>query len=249
MMAVQPIDGPDARSMHAPWQALSGRVRGELAFDAPMARHVSWRAGGPAACLFVPADVDDLCAALAILPPECPVRCIGLGSNLLVRDGGFAGVLVLTHRVLGGLRALGEGRFEVGAGIPCARLARTATRAGHAPAAFLAGIPGTIGGALAQNAGAFGGETWEWVRAVSMVDTNGVRHRFTPDAFSVGYREVTPRCRASMCPPSSISARRKRPVPNARSVTFWCGGLRPNRPGAQAVARCSAIPTAILRAG
>lgn len=191
-MAVQPIDAPDARPMHGPWHALSGRVRGELRFHAPMARHVSWRAGGPAACLFVPADVDDLCQALASLPPECPVRCIGLGSNLLVRDGGFAGVLVLTHRVLGGLTALGEGRFEVGAGVPCARLARTAARAGYAPAAFLAGIPGTIGGALAQNAGAFGGETWEWVRAVTMVGTDGVRQRFTPDAFTVGYREVTP---------------------------------------------------------
>lgn len=173
-----------------PWQALRGRVRGELRFDAPTARHVSWRAGGHAACVFIPADEADLGAALASLPDPCPVRCVGLGSNLLVRDGGFSGVLILTHRVLGGLTALGEGRFEAGAGVPCARLARTAARAGHASAAFLAGIPGTIGGALAQNAGAFGGETWDWVTDVTMIDRQGREQLFGPEAFAIGYREV-----------------------------------------------------------
>ena len=168
----------------------AARVRGVVALDEPMARHCTWRAGGRAACLFRPVDLDDLCIFLAALPAEIPIAFIGLGSNLLVREGGYEGVLVATNQALGEVSRPTDDSFVAGAGVPCAKLAREAARCGFADAAFLAGIPGTIGGALAQNAGAFGGETWGHVRAVATVDRGGSIHELTPEAFEVGYRAV-----------------------------------------------------------
>lgn len=169
----------------------AARVRGVVALDEPMARHCTWRAGGRAACLFRPVDVDDLATFLAALPAEIPVAFIGLGSNLLVREGGFDGVLIATNQALAEVRRATEDSFIAGAGVPCAKLAREAARAGFADAAFLAGIPGTIGGALAQNAGAFGGDTWSHVEAVTTIDRSGALHERMPSAFEVGYRSVS----------------------------------------------------------
>ena len=135
---------------------FSDRVlRGE-----PMSRHTSWHAGGPADLFFTPRDVMDLAAFVRQLPPEAPLTWIGLGSNLLVRDGGIRGAVVSTRNALQGLERVSETRIHVQAGVPCARLARQCLKWGLGPAEFLAGIPGTLGGALAMNAGAWGGETW-----------------------------------------------------------------------------------------
>jgi UDP-N-acetylmuramate dehydrogenase len=165
-------------------------LRGELRRDEPLARYTSWRVGGPARCLYRPADRDDLLAFLRGLDPDEPLLWLGLGSNLLVRDGGYPGTVVLTQGRLDRLHRSGARGLIVEAGCPCAKVARFAVRAGLAGAEFLAGIPGTMGGALALNAGAFGGETWGLVRAVETVDRQGVVRRRLPMDFSIAYREV-----------------------------------------------------------
>ncbi len=164
--------------------------RGELKRDEPMARHTSWRVGGPADTWYRPADLDDLAGFLAALPPETPVHWVGLGSNLLVRDGGIRGVVIGTHGVLSGMARHGERGLRVEAGVPCAKIARSCARWGLGAGEFFAGIPGTLGGALAMNAGAFGGETWDFVRAVETLDRAGVRRRRARAEYQVGYRSV-----------------------------------------------------------
>ncbi len=164
--------------------------RGRLRLDEPMARHTSWRVGGPAQRFFEPVDLDDLSAFLAELPAGEPVFWVGLGSNLLVRDGGIAGTVIMTSGTLNRLARLDETRIRVEAGVACAKVARFAARLGLKGAEFLAGIPGTMGGALAMNAGAFGGETWEVVEGVETLDRAG-RHLERPAAdYQVDYRQV-----------------------------------------------------------
>ncbi|RMG28441.1 MAG: UDP-N-acetylmuramate dehydrogenase [Gammaproteobacteria bacterium] len=163
---------------------------GVLREHEPMARHTSWRVGGPARLFYRPAGVDDLAAFLAGLDPDLPVLMVGLGSNLLVRDGGFPGVVIALQGALDRLVRVGPEGFEAEAGVTCARLARAAARAGLTGAEFLAGIPGTVGGALAMNAGAFGGETWAAVTAVQTIDRRGVLRWRDPSDFEVGYRRV-----------------------------------------------------------
>jgi UDP-N-acetylmuramate dehydrogenase len=165
-------------------------VRGEILRDEPLARHTSWRVGGPADRYFKPADVDDLAAFLATLPEDEPVMWVGLGSNLLVRDGGIRGTVVATHGVLKRLERLDDERVYAESGVPCAKLARSCARWGLRSGEFFAGIPGTVGGALAMNAGAFGGETWTHVLAVDVIDRRGRRRRRAPDEYRVGYRAV-----------------------------------------------------------
>jgi len=163
---------------------------GELMLGEPMSRHTSWRVGGPADRYYRPAGIDDLSRFLAALPADEPVHWVGLGSNLLVRDGGVRGTIIATHRVLDGIERLDGNHVRVEAGVPCAKLARHCARWGLGQAEFFAGIPGTVGGALAMNAGAFGGETWRHVVAVEVIDRQGRRHRRLPSEFSVGYRSV-----------------------------------------------------------
>lgn len=165
--------------------------RGELRFDEPMDRHVSWHAGGHARRCYRPVDLADLCAFLRELDAEEPLLWVGLGSNLLVRDGGFPGTVILLFGALTELEWLDAQLLRAGAGVSCAKVARTASRAGLTGVEFLAGIPGTMGGALAMNAGAFGGETWAHVAAVETVDRHGDLHMRTPDAYRVGYRSVS----------------------------------------------------------
>jgi UDP-N-acetylmuramate dehydrogenase len=164
--------------------------RGELRRDEPMARHTSWRVGGPADTWYRPADLDDMAGFLAALPADEPVHLVGLGSNLLVRDGGIRGVVIGTHGVLSGMERHGERGLVAEAGVPCAKIARSCARWGLGAGEFFAGIPGTLGGALAMNAGAFGGETWDFVRAVETLDRTGVRRRRQRDEYTVGYRSV-----------------------------------------------------------
>ncbi len=156
--------------------------------DVPMAKHTSWHVGGPADLFFTPRDVMDLAAFVRQLPPEVPLLWIGLGSNLLVRDGGIRGAVIATHGALGALERLSATRIQVDAGVPCARIARQCVKWGLGPAEFFAGIPGTLGGALAMNAGAWGGETWRHVIEVEVLDRRGVRHARKPADYDIGYR-------------------------------------------------------------
>lgn len=166
------------------------KLHGRLRHDTPLARHTTWRVGGPAEHCYQPADLRDLAAYLAGLPAGEPVLWIGLGSNLLVRDGGVRGSVILTHGVLDGLGRVGETGVRAEAGVPCAKVARFCASEGLADAEFLVGIPGTIGGALAMNAGAFGGETWRHVTAVETLDRGGRIARRTPAEYEIGYRSV-----------------------------------------------------------
>ncbi|WP_456449323.1 UDP-N-acetylmuramate dehydrogenase [Thiolapillus sp.] len=161
-----------------------------LLMDEPMSRHTTWRVGGPARFYFQPADEADLSDFLKSLPAAEPILWLGLGSNLLVRDGGFNGTVIAMQGRLDSIEVLTPNRLRVGGGAPTALVARHAARAGLCGAAFLAGIPGTMGGALAMNAGAFGSETWERVINVQTIDRQGVIHRRTPLEYKVAYREV-----------------------------------------------------------
>jgi UDP-N-acetylmuramate dehydrogenase len=171
--------------------AEMSELRGNLLLDEPMSKHTSWRIGGPADRYYQPADIDDLALFLAQLPEKEPVYWLGLGSNLLVRDGGIRGTVIATSGVVNGLEQLDEHTVRVEAGVACAKVARFCARAGLAGAEFLAGIPGTMGGALAMNAGAFGGETWDVVKEVETLDRQGQRHLRRPEDFEISYRHVT----------------------------------------------------------
>ena len=166
------------------------KLRGKLLVDEPMSRHTSWRVGGPADRVYLPADLDDLATFLESLSPEGPVYWIGLGSNLLVRDGGVRGTVIMTSSALNGLGLLRDGVVRAEAGVASAKVARFCAERGLVGAEFLAGIPGTIGGALAMNAGAFGGETWTIVAAVETIDRQGIRRTRPPADYEIKYRSV-----------------------------------------------------------
>jgi UDP-N-acetylmuramate dehydrogenase len=165
-------------------------VQGEIRRDEPMSRHTSWRVGGPADLYFVPASIDDLAHFLAELDEDTPVFWFGVGSNLLVRDGGLRGVVISATKILKDLDKIDHYVVRAGSGVPCTQLARQCIRWGLGPSEFFAGIPGTVGGALAMNAGAHGGETWERVESVRTIDRHGEIHERAPGEYSVGYRSV-----------------------------------------------------------
>ena len=164
-----------------------------LRADEPMARHVSWRAGGATRTFFHPVGLEDLCAFLRALPAGEPVLFVGLGSNLLVRDGGFPGTVIHTHHALTGITDEAPLRFTAMAGVPTPHLARHVAKHGGAGAEWMAGVPGTIGGALAMNAGCYGGETWRHVVSVTTVDRAGTLHSRSPAEFDIGYRHCVPK--------------------------------------------------------
>jgi UDP-N-acetylmuramate dehydrogenase len=165
-------------------------LRGELRRDEPLARHTTWRVGGPAARLYRPADRADLIAFLRTLPANEPVLWIGLGSNLLIADAGWPGTVVETQGCLTTMDLMAPGRLRLEAGVACAKAARFAARQGLVGLEFFAGIPGTVGGALAMNAGAWGGETWPLVALVRTLDRAGEVRERTPADFEIGYRHV-----------------------------------------------------------
>ena len=167
------------------------RARGELLRDEPMSRHTSWRAGGPAELFFSPSSVEDLQVFLRELDAEIPIFWLGVGSNLLVRDGGIRGVVISATGILKNLERIETYLVRAGSGVPCTQLARQCIRWGLGPSEFFAGIPGTVGGALTMNAGAHGGETWERVESVRTIDRTGEIHQRSPAEYSVGYRSVT----------------------------------------------------------
>ncbi len=167
-------------------------VRGALRIGEPLARHTSWRVGGPADRYFEPADREDLIAFVRQLPADEPVLWLGLGSNLLVRDGGFRGTVIALHGALDALRLEAADCLYAEAGLHCARLAKYAERNQLAGLGFMAGIPGTVGGALAMNAGAWGGETWPTVTEVEVLLRDGSTAWLKPSAFATRYRSVVP---------------------------------------------------------
>jgi UDP-N-acetylmuramate dehydrogenase len=162
----------------------------EVLRNEPLRKHTSWRVGGPADLFYAPSTLAELKRILAELPAATPVHWLGLGSNLLVRDGGIRGAVIATGSLPRELERLDEHRVRASAGLACMLLAKRCVRWHLGPAAFFAGIPGTVGGALAMNAGAFGGETWANVEAVTTIDRGGeVRDRPRAD-FDIDYRSV-----------------------------------------------------------
>lgn len=165
-------------------------MRGTLKTNEPMAKHTSWRVGGPADRYYQPADIDDLALYLGQLPEDEPVFWVGLGSNLLVRDGGIRGTVIAPSGLLKGLTVLDHTVVRAEVGVASAKVARFAADNNLTGCEFLAGIPGTVGGALAMNAGAFGGETWEVVQAVETINRRGELHIRDKSEFSIAYRSV-----------------------------------------------------------
>jgi UDP-N-acetylmuramate dehydrogenase len=166
-------------------------VQGELRLNEPMSRHTSWRVGGPAELFFIPASIEDLQSFLHEFDEDAPVFWLGIGSNILVREGGLSGVVISASKILREIEQLDHYVVRAGSGVPCTQLARQCIRWGLGPSEFFAGIPGTVGGALAMNAGAHGGETWERVESVRTVDRAGEIHERAPGEYTVGYRSVT----------------------------------------------------------
>jgi len=165
-------------------------LRGQLRHNEPLAKYTTWRVGGPAQWLYEPADLTDLMAFLPRVPDSLPLFWLGLGSNLLIRDGGIRGVVIATSGVLNEIKVLDNNLLRVEAGVSCAKVARVTARENLGGAEFLAGIPGTMGGALAMNAGAWGGETWQLVQTVETLDKTGTLRQRTPQDYEIGYRSV-----------------------------------------------------------
>jgi UDP-N-acetylmuramate dehydrogenase len=183
---------PEPARMSVDGLIIDERFVARTVRNEPMSRHTSWHVGGPADVFFSPRDRDDLLAFLAHLPQGTPLFWLGLGSNLLVRDGGIRGVVIDTQPGLARLERVNATTITCEAGVPCARLARQCIKWGLGPAEFLAGIPGTLGGALAMNAGAFGGETWPRVRSVDVSDARGNARRRDAREYQYGYRHIVP---------------------------------------------------------
>lgn len=167
-----------------------GESASKIMHNEPMSKHTTWRVGGPADVYYSPRCRDELLDFLRSLDADTPVYWVGLGSNLLVRDGGIRGVVIANGQALNGLRNLGGGIVEAEAGVPCTVVARQCSRWELGPAEFFAGIPGSVGGALRMNAGAFGAETWGKVIEVDVVDRRGNVRTRGRDGYQIGYRDV-----------------------------------------------------------
>jgi UDP-N-acetylmuramate dehydrogenase len=169
-------------------------MRGELREREPMSRYTSWRTGGVADRAYIPVDLADLARFLSTLSSVEPIQMIGLGSNLLVRDGGIRGTVILLHRAINTVRLApapeSAGVVYAEAGVVGPKVAKFAARQGLDGAEFLAGIPGTIGGALAMNAGCYGVETWDFVVSVSTIDRSGALRERGPQDYDIAYRSV-----------------------------------------------------------
>lgn len=165
------------------------QLNGKLLLNEPLARYTSWRVGGRADRFYIPAGLDDLRTFLQGLPADEPITFIGLGSNLLVRDGGVRGTVVLMHNVLTDMRMEGDLVYAE-SGVTCAKLAKFCAKEAKQGAEFFAGIPGTLGGALAMNAGCYGSETWGTVKRVTTIDRRGELHTRDAAEFVPTYRHI-----------------------------------------------------------
>lgn len=165
-------------------------LRGQLLRNEPLANYTSWRTGGPADFLYIPADLADLSHFMQQLHSSLKLTWLGLGSNTLVRDGGLEGVVIVTQGALSTIAEIQPLHVRAEAGVSAAQLSRYTARLGYTGLEFMAGIPGTVGGALAMNAGCFGGETWRQVHAVETINRKGeIKLRYA-DEFVVNYRQV-----------------------------------------------------------
>ncbi len=163
---------------------------GQMRYNEPLANYTSWRVGGVAERFYQPADKADLIQFVQNLPENEPLFWMGLGSNLLVRDGGIRGTVINTKNRLKAMQRMDDEIVYVEAGVPCALVAKFCAEQGLVGAEFLAGIPGTMGGALKMNAGAFGGETWEIVQTVEMLNRRGNVFIKSASEFEISYRHV-----------------------------------------------------------
>lgn len=178
-------------NMTEPTQFSAETLRGTLRHDVDMSRHVSWRAGGRVERMYQPADLTDLATFLRTLPADEPLLAVGLGSNLLVRDGGLRGTVLLLHAALNELQIEADASVYAQAGVPGAKLARFAALNNLGGAEFFAGIPGTVGGMLAMNAGCYGSEIWDKVERVQALTRSGELLERTGQDYDIGYRHVT----------------------------------------------------------
>ena len=166
-------------------------LQGELREQEPMSRHTSWKTGGNADYYYIASDIKDLAKFISKLPSNIPITWVGLGSNLLVRDGGIPGVVISVAGFLDEIKKIADTEIQIGAGASCVKVAHFSAKLGLEGIEFLAGIPGTVGGALAMNAGAYGGEIWSYVLEVETINRQGIRKIFGKEKFNVSYRTVS----------------------------------------------------------
>ena len=172
------------------WRGRLPAVRGKLLKDADLAPYTWLRVGGPADVVFLPQDEDDLAGFVAALDPAVPVMTVGVGSNLLVRDGGVEGVVIRLGRGFSKVEARGDARIFAGAAAPDAVLAREAGRAGIAGLEFYRGVPGMVGGACVMNAGCYGAETKDVLVEAYAVSRGGARVTLTNAEMGFSYRKA-----------------------------------------------------------
>lgn len=170
------------------FQEVMPELRGRLKANSLMSEITWFRVGGPAQLLYTPADEADLSYFMKNKPVDLPITVIGLGSNLLVRDGGIPGIVVRLGRGFNSIEALGDNKIKVGTAVPDMKLARAAAEHGVAGLSFYRGIPGSIGGALRMNAGAHGGETRDYLVEARAVDYEGNIHTFSAEEMGHTYR-------------------------------------------------------------
>lgn len=182
--------------MNTIWAELASRLQAPLWLNHPLARYTSWRVGGLGEAVLIPQSMEDLVTALSYCPMTIPITFLGLGSNVLISDQGLKGLVLITQAsFLNQLRVIESHeasfvRIYVEAGVPCGQLARFTARQGLQGLEFLAGIPGTLGGALRMNAGCYGGETWNHLTQVETINRQGLRRWRNKEEFITGYRHV-----------------------------------------------------------
>jgi UDP-N-acetylmuramate dehydrogenase len=165
-------------------------LKGRLLLNEPLAKYTSWRVGGVADKLYLPLNKLDLCEFVKTLPADEPIFWMGLGSNVLIRDGGIRGTVINTKARLKVMSLVDKETVYVEAGVPCAHVAKFCAEKGLVGAEFLAGIPGTMGGALRMNAGAFGGETWNLVDSIETLNAQGDVSNRNAGEYVISYRSV-----------------------------------------------------------
>ncbi len=174
------------------WAELAKQIKSPLLMQHPLNRYTTWRTGGPGEVVLIPESIEDIQKALQFIPEDYPVTWLGLGSNVLIQDEGLPGLVIVTQgSVLNKIEIVEESIIYAQAGVPCGQLARFVARNNKAGLEFLAGIPGTVGGALAMNAGCYGGETWDRVSHVETIDRRGILHVRQKDEYVIRYREVS----------------------------------------------------------
>lgn len=169
---------------------MNALSRGIIHQNISLADYTSWRIGGKAEKFYCPNDLNDLTTFIQTTAKDEPLFFLGLGSNLLVRDRGIAGTVIATQGGLNKLTCVEDNLVRVEAGVACAQMARFCARNSLGGVEFLAGIPGTMGGALAMNAGCHGGQTWEYVEKVETIDREGHHHIRSTQDYQISYRSV-----------------------------------------------------------